>query len=105
MSNSIESFEKSNEKYSLYYINCESNNILAKLFGSYLTWNQINKYVDECFDLVIGLKYQNDNINFHIWINGDLIDSSITIKNYGSDIIYMLDEIVEYNLCVLKEKS
>ena len=105
MYTTIESFETSNEKYSLYHINCESNNILAKLFGSYLTWNTINKYADICFDLDIGLTYSNDNIHFHIWIDGELIDSSIEIKNYGSDIIYMLEEIVGYDLCILKEKS
>lgn len=84
---------------------CESNDILAKLFGSYLTYNLISKYQDMCFDLDIGLSYHHEDlIYFHIWINGHLIDSSIKIKNYGSDIIYMLDQMVEEEVCVLEEK-
>ena len=45
----IELFKQAHSKYSLYHINCESNDILAKLFGSYLTYDQINKYQDVCF--------------------------------------------------------
>lgn len=84
MTKSIESFKQSHDKYSLYHMLCESNDILAKLFGDYLTWNTINKYKDNYFDLDIGLSYHHEDITrFHIFINGHLIDSSIEIKNYG----------------------
>jgi hypothetical protein len=104
MTYNIESFKQSHEKYSLYHFNCESNNILAKL--SYLTYDQINRYHDVCFDLDIGLSYHADDIiHFHIWINGKLIDSSIRTKSHGSDIRCLLKELVDNRACTLEEKS
>lgn len=62
MTKSIESFKQSHVSCSFYNMLCESNDILAKLFGDYLTWNTINKYKDICFDLDIGLSYHHEDI-------------------------------------------
>jgi hypothetical protein len=79
---------------------------LDKLFGFLLTYDQINKYYDVCFNLDIGLSYHADDIiHFHIWINGKLIDSSIRTKSHESDIIYMLEELVDNRACTLEEKN
>jgi hypothetical protein len=94
MSYSIDTFKSWYSNYSLYQMNCDFTT-LTKLFGDWFTWNTLNKYSETSVDLNVITILQTDNfLHVYVWINGDHINQGIKIKNIGSELIYLLDDMV-----------
>ncbi len=67
---------------------------LIYLLGDWIVYNTLNEYKDDdSIDLTIGTKlYEDSKLLITVWIN-DVYIKDIEIKNYGSELIYKIDQI------------
>lgn len=94
MHHTIESFKSSHSHYSFYKAECEFST-LVKLFGDWFTYNTLDQYRDMCVKLSVGTTLTHENhVHVYVWINGHKIDQDIKFKNIGSELIYLLDDLV-----------
>ena len=98
MTYSITSFKSNHSHYSFYNAQVEFGT-LVKLFGDWFSYNTLNQYSNICVDLAIDLAVgttliSNNNIQVHVWLNSEFIDQEIIFKNIGSQLIYLLDDLV-----------
>ncbi len=64
------------------------------LLGDWIVYNDLIKYKkDDIIDLAIGTKVYDDiKLVITVWINNEFI-KDIELKNYGSDLIYKMEQI------------
>ena len=112
MAYTINEFKLNHINYSLYTIESCNFKLFAKLFGSYLSYDTVIKYSsDNINKLTVGLFLTEDNyIVVYLWIstnddksNDEYIETNIRFKNVGSELIYLLDELVDIKMCSLEE--
>jgi hypothetical protein len=109
---SIADFCASNTNAETYHMDTGIN-LLVDLFGDWFTYNTLAKYDNETVNLVVGLQQstsdvldmEDNYIKIHVWINNNYIDQEIKFKNYGSVLIYKLDELVEDGTAIISYKS
>lgn len=104
----IETFKTSNNKWTYYQLTQPNFNLLVDLFGSYLKYNTLNKYniVDiKSIQIGISVDVDLDNyVNVYLWIADEFINEEIRFKNYGSELIYKIEQL-EYANSIITEES
>jgi hypothetical protein len=99
MDTSIQNFK--NIK-SFYHMNCDFD-LLVELFGNWFTYNTLIQYKDKYFILDIETYLDHDNMLYvYAFIDSKYINQEIKFKNTGSELIYLLDELVETNIASRK---
>jgi len=94
MSIEYERYIQTQTNFEIKKINDLTFNQLTDLFGNYLTWNELNQYNNyETIDIQVASKIFDDNkCVLTIWFNKKFI-KDIEFKNFGSELIYKLDQM------------
>ncbi len=97
MTITIEEYIGSITNATVYKLSC-SFEALVNFLGDYCTYNEINQFSDkDQIELVIGIKiYDNNIMLITVWIEEKFI-KDIERKNYGSELIYNIEEFVHAN--------
>ncbi len=103
MYNTFQVFKSSHLHYTFYEFECEFNT-LVRLFGDWFTYNTLVQYKNMCVNLSVGTTLTHENyIHVYVWINGYYIEQEIKFKNIGSELIYLLDDLVASKSATKKE--